>query len=92
MATHMFPSCFIRILQVFQLFRVYVVNVSCRCCKNISGVAHVAVDPICNSRHLLGVEGARAVVVGNRAGADRDEVAHVGHGVGMGHGAAWAPT
>jgi uncharacterized membrane protein YhaH (DUF805 family) len=35
-----------RMLQVFQLFRTYVANVSSICYKSRSGVAHVAVDPI----------------------------------------------
>jgi hypothetical protein len=42
-ATHMFPSCFRRMLQVFQLFRTYVANVSSRCCKSRFGITHVAV-------------------------------------------------
>jgi hypothetical protein len=48
MTTHVFPSCFRHMLQVFQLFRTYVTNVSFRYCKSRSGVAHDAVDPICN--------------------------------------------
>jgi hypothetical protein len=36
-------------LQVFQLFRTYVVSVSSRCCKSRSGVAHIAMGPICRS-------------------------------------------
>jgi hypothetical protein len=46
MATHVFPSCFKYMLQVFQLFHTYVTNVSSRCCKSRYGVAHIAVDPI----------------------------------------------
>jgi hypothetical protein len=52
MTTHMFSWCFRRMLQVFQLFWTYVASVSSRCCKSRSGVAHVAVEPICNSRLL----------------------------------------
>jgi len=36
---------FQRMLQVFQLFRMYVASVSFRCCKNRSDVAHVKWDP-----------------------------------------------
>jgi hypothetical protein len=49
MATPVFPSCFRRMLQVFQLFWTYVANVSSRCFKSRSGVPHVVVDPICSS-------------------------------------------
>jgi len=33
---------------VFQLFRTYVVSVLSGCCKNRSGVAHVAMGPTCH--------------------------------------------
>jgi hypothetical protein len=32
-------------LQVFQLFQTYVASVSSKCCKNKSGVVHVAMGP-----------------------------------------------
>jgi len=41
MATHVFFSCFRCMLQVFQLFRTYVANVSSRLCKSRSCVTHV---------------------------------------------------
>ena len=40
-----FCKCFIRMLQVFQLFRTYVASVSSRYCKSRSDVAHVEWDP-----------------------------------------------
>jgi len=47
MVTHVFSSffwyfckCFTRTLQVFQLFRTYVVSVLFRCCKSRLGVVH----------------------------------------------------
>jgi hypothetical protein len=46
-------TCFRCILQVFQLFWTYIANVSFRCCKSRSGVAHVAVEPICSGCLLL---------------------------------------
>jgi hypothetical protein len=46
-------TCFRCMLQVFQWFRAYVANVSSKCCKNRSGVAHVAVEPICSCYLLL---------------------------------------
>jgi hypothetical protein len=53
-----FFSCFWRMLQVFQLFRTYVANVSSRCCKSRSGVSHVTMGPICSSCWArVGVEG-----------------------------------
>jgi hypothetical protein len=52
MAKNMFSWCFRRMLEMFQLFRMCVTNVSSRCCKVDLGVAHVAVGPIC-SNHLL---------------------------------------
>ena len=51
-ATHVFPWCFIHMLQVFQLIRMYVASVSSKCCKSRYDVAHVAVKPTCSS-HLL---------------------------------------
>ena len=48
-------------LQVFQLFRTYVASVSSRCYKSRSGVAHVAVGPICGS-HLLQLLGSSVCV------------------------------
>jgi hypothetical protein len=47
-----FRKCFRRMLQVFQLFRTYITNVSSTCCKSRSDVAYVAVGPICSSRKL----------------------------------------
>jgi hypothetical protein len=63
MATHVFCKCYRCMLLVFQLFRTYVVSVLSGYCKNRSGVAHVAIGPICRSRllRLLGdVQLARA--------------------------------
>jgi hypothetical protein len=74
-------------LQVFQLFRMYVANVSFRYCKN-SGVAHVPLDPIYSScwAHFrrMGVEGVQAIGVRNHVGTDRDgadgTLSSAGHG------------
>jgi hypothetical protein len=57
MATHVFLQCFIRMLQVFQLFWTYVASVSSIYCKSRSGVTHVVVRPIYHSRilQLLGL-------------------------------------
>jgi hypothetical protein len=52
MATHVFSSCFRRMLQVFQLFQTYITHVSFRYRKSRSGVAHVVVRLICSSRLL----------------------------------------
>jgi hypothetical protein len=80
MATHVFSLCFGRMLQVFQLFRTYVANVSSRRCKSKFGVAHIAVRPICSNRPTaaaepaymcVGFEGARLAGVGNSVGASR---------------------
>jgi hypothetical protein len=50
---YVFNTCFRHVSDVyvvsFQLFQVYVVNVSSKCCKSRYGVAHVIVAPICNS-------------------------------------------
>jgi hypothetical protein len=72
MATHMFFSCLRRMLQVFQLFRTYVANVSLRYCK-VDLVLHIlqpsvaAAGPACMR---MGVEGAQAAGVGNCVGID----------------------
>jgi len=86
MTTHVFPSCFRRILQEFQLFRTYVANVSSRCCKNGFGVAHVAVGPICSNcwarLHSRGCGGSvRGIPCERRSRRS-----------GAGYGAACAPT
>jgi hypothetical protein len=45
-------TCFRLMLQVFQMFRTHVTNVSSSCCKSRFDVTHVAVDPICSNRLL----------------------------------------
>jgi hypothetical protein len=49
--------CFRHMLQVFQLFRKYVISVSFGCCKSRSGVAHVT-----TGTHLLQLLVRRACV------------------------------
>jgi hypothetical protein len=77
-------TCFRCMLQVFQLFRTYVVMFSLNVAK-IDLVLHIlwwtpsAVAGPTSVR--VGVEGVRAAGVGNRAGANRD-------GAGIGHEAA----
>jgi hypothetical protein len=79
-------------LQMFQLFRTYIANVSSRCYKSRSGVTHVAVGSICRRQQppgaaagpacmRVGVERAQAGYhVGvDRDGATRDTVQRVGH-------------
>ena len=73
-ATHVFLS-FFWCLQVIQLFRMYVANISSRCCKSRSGVAHVAMGPTSRSRLLqllrrrrAGADGPSCMHVGSRAG------------------------
>jgi hypothetical protein len=63
MATYVFSSffwCFAnvfrRILQMFQLFRMYIASTSSECYKNRSGVAHVAI----RMRRRGGASGLRA--------------------------------
>ena len=78
-------TCFPRVsdvLQVFQLFWTYVVNIFSRCYKSRSSVAHVTVDAICSSHWpttttgpvcmRVGVERVRTASVGNHTGADWD--------------------
>jgi hypothetical protein len=80
MATHVFLSCFRHMLQVSQLFWVYVANVSSICCKSRSGVHMLQWTPsttatCCSFKaclHARGCEGARAIGMGNHAGTDRD--------------------
>jgi hypothetical protein len=47
-----FCKSFGHMVQVFQLFRTYVVSASSRCRKSRSDVAHVAMGPTCRSRLL----------------------------------------
>jgi hypothetical protein len=61
MATHVFFSCFRHMLQVFQLFRTYIANVSSRFAK--------VVQPACM---CMGVEGAQAIGAGNRVSTYRN--------------------
>ena len=63
----------------FNLFWTYVVSVLSRCCKNRSGVACVAVGPICSS-HMLQLLGPPACAWVWRGR----------HGAGTRHRAAWA--
>jgi hypothetical protein len=72
MATHVF-SGFSGVLQVFQLFRTYVVSVSC--CKSRSSIAHAVIGPTCHSR-LLQLLGRRR--------ADTDALAYMRVGSGGG--------
>jgi hypothetical protein len=56
--------------RVSLVFQTYDANVSFRCCKSRSGVAHVAAAGPASK--CVGVEGMRAADARNRAGTDRD--------------------
>jgi hypothetical protein len=102
MATHVFSSCFRRMMQVFQLFQTYVANVSFRCCKSRLGVAYVVVGPICGSwarLHAHGYGGATSgrhrKPCGRRLRRSCTEQcgtrSDARHGAGAGHRATRAP-
>jgi hypothetical protein len=103
MITHVFPSCFKHMLQVFQLFQTYVANVSSRCCKNRFGVAHVVVNTISTAPRLLQLLGPLTCACVWRGASDRHgepcgrrlrqswrgKRSNTGHEEGTGNGAAW---
>jgi hypothetical protein len=85
--THVFSWYFRRMLQVFQLFQMYVASVSSKCCKSRSNVAHVVVGPaVARPTYMcVGVEGVRAVGMRNArrrgngaARAPREQHAYAG--------------
>jgi hypothetical protein len=63
-------------LQVFQLFRTYIVSVSSGCYKTRSGVVHVALGPSCCNclLQLLGRRRSRVHAHGKRRGHERSRV------------------
>jgi len=86
MATHVFSWCFRRMLQVFQLFQMYVASVSSRCCQSRSWFC-----TCCSGTHLQQPPTATVGPACMHVGVVGCYGAGVGHGEGVGHGATRAP-
>jgi hypothetical protein len=81
MATHVFPSCLIHMLQVFQLFRMYVANVFFGYYKSRSGVTQAVI--CCWAR--LQVRGCGRGMSGKRRKSCRRRSRRSGRGTRKAH-------